>query len=188
MVDLAERFKEVAEANFFEVAEFAEMLRAHPIGVGHRILLEVQRLADDPDNFKLLQHRQPDLTALYANKIVSATWIEKFFHANRDTAWFIAESEAIPSRVNAASKRQIDYDAASRPKTESDKAGEDPEVQRLRLEEEATRQKSISEANARADVAAGVDQQDPRNSYYASFLRNNGGGPYVRGRGAPTRK
>jgi hypothetical protein len=190
MVDLAERFKEVAEANFFQVT-FAETLRAHPMGLHDRVLLEVEPLAGDTENFKLLQHRQPKWTVLYAGKTVSATWIEKFLQENRGVAWFIAEAQAIENRAKAGTKSNTEYGkictdelAAQRRRVE----------ETLSAEEKLKREKSIREANARitaANVAAGLDGVDSRSrtvAYYDAFLRNNGGGPYARGRGGPTRK
>lgn len=184
MVELADRFKEVAEANFFEVV-VAETLRAHPIGLRNRVLLEVQPLAGDTENFKLLQHRQPKWTALYENRTVSATWIEKFLQANRGVAWFIAEAEAIATRGKAEPTSKIEYGKI---------CSEELEDQRLLVEERLKREKSVLEANARitaALVAAGLDGVDHRSrtlAYYDAFLRNNGGAPHVRGRGGPTKK
>lgn len=189
MIDLAERFKEVAESNFFQVT-FEETLRAHPMGLHDRVLLEVEPLAGDSENFKLLQHRQPQWTARYAGKTVSSTWIEKFLQENRGVAWFIAEAVAIENRRRAGSTQNIEYGKIRTQELQVQPRVEDT----LSDEEKLKRQQSILAANARitaANVAAGLDGVDHRSrtvNYYDAFLRNNGGGPYVRGRGGPTRK
>lgn len=185
MADFEMRFKDVAEANFFEI-DVAETLRAYPMGLPSRVLLEVQPLPDDTENFKLIQHRQPEWTARYANRKVSASWIEDFLRANRGVAWFIAEVEAIQNRAKAGPKANIGYDEIR---------SKELEDQRRRVHEERVkREATILEANARiiaANIAAGLDQVEDGSrpvSYYEYFLTSTVQSRHVRGRGGPTRK
>lgn len=181
MIDLVGQFREVAKANHFELA-FVDTLRASPIGMPERVLLEVEPLdaaGCGVQFFRLLQHRLPAWTTEYSNRRVSAAWVEGFLQSNRGVAWFIAEAEAIAKR-SKPQRSSLD-ERSSRPiqKSAQEKAAEAKE----RAEFEAR----ISDANAliiAANIAAGLDQIEDGSrpvSYYEYFLGNTVQGNYDRG-------